>query len=70
MWNVGVPGVSSTDTNNPLFFGGHPYPARLGLDYYAPFVGCMKDISVEGKQLKITDDMLSGDVHANVCPTI
>jgi len=53
-----------------LFFGGHPYPARLGLDYYAPFVGCMKDISVEGKQLKITDDMLSGDVHANVCPTI
>ena len=24
---IGVPGVSSTDTNNPLFLGGHP---RLG----------------------------------------
>ena len=27
---VGVPGVSSTDTNNPLFLGGHPYPQRIG----------------------------------------
>jgi laminin alpha 3/5 len=65
-----VPGVSSTDTNNPLFLGGHPRPSRLGLDTYANFVGCMRDIVIEGAPLKMTDDMLSGDIHSHVCPTI
>ena len=26
---IGVPGVSSTDTNHGLFIGGHPRPERL-----------------------------------------
>ena len=25
---IGVPGVSSTDTNHGLFIGGHPKPGR------------------------------------------
>ena len=27
---IGVPGVSSTDTNHGLFIGGHPQPGRQG----------------------------------------
>jgi len=68
---IGVPGVSSTDTNNPLFLGGHPRPGRFGL---APgdvnFVGCMKDVVVESNPVAITDDKIFGDIHSHVCPTI
>ena len=40
---VGVPGVSSTDTNNPLFLGGHPYPQRIGnTDRQKPYYGMTK----------------------------
>jgi len=67
---IGVPGVSSTDTNNPLFIGGHPYPNRLNLDTYAPFVGCMREVKVESDPLVIEDHMLYGDIHSHVCPTI
>ena len=62
--------MSSTDTNNPLFLGGHPYPNRLAVDNYQPFVGCMRDVVIESTPLVIEDDMLFGDIHAHVCPTI
>lgn len=68
---IGVPGVSSTDTNHPLFLGAHPYPRRLKLgSTYTPYVGCMRDIIIEGKRLNIRSNMLSGDIHSHVCPTI
>merc|ERR1712115_240760 len=69
---IGVPGVSSTDTNHGLFIGGHPKPGRLeALDTNGvPFVGCIKDIVIERQVLKIEQSMLRGDVHSHVCPTI
>jgi len=68
---IGVPGVSSTDTNNPLFIGGHPRPRRFGIHKSeASFQGCMKDVVVEGKPTVMTKDRIIGDVHSHVCPTI
>ncbi len=69
---IGVPGVSSTDTNHGLFIGGHAKPERLtALETGGvPFVGCVKDIVIERTPLKITQSMLKGDVHSHVCPTI
>jgi len=68
---IGVPGVSSTDTNNPLFLGGHPRPGRFSLDInQVNYVGCMKDVVVESNPVDITDDKIFGDIHSHVCPTI
>jgi len=68
---IGVPGVSSTDTNNPLFLGGHPRPGRFNLEpEQSRYVGCMKDVVVESNPVDITDDKIFGDIHSHVCPTI
>ena len=68
---IGVPGVNSTDTNNPLFLGGHPRPGRFSLDInQVNYVGCMKDVVVESNPVDITDDKIFGDIHSHVCPTI
>ncbi len=68
---IGVPGVSSTDTNHGLFIGGHPKASRLtGLQTDSDFVGCIKDILVEGDAFEIEDHMLRGDVQSHVCPLI
>lgn len=68
---IGVPGVSSTDTNHGLFIGGHQKADRLtGRRTDANFVGCIKDVVIERVPLKITQAMLRGDVTSHVCPTI
>ena len=68
---IGVPGVSSTDTNNPLFLGTHPRPGRFGLDpREVNYVGCMKDVVIERKPYFFTNDQIYGDISAHVCPTI
>jgi len=69
---IGVPGVSSTDTNGPLFLGGHPRPNNLKAfaSTYTPFVGCMRDVVIEGQKLNIRSNFVQGDVHSHVCPTI
>lgn len=68
---IGVPGVSSTDTNHGLFIGGHPKADRLtGLLTDTPFVGCVRNIVIEGTKLDIEPYMLKGDVMSHVCPTI
>merc|ERR1712073_278713 len=44
---IGVPGVSSTDTNNPLFLGGHIRPGRFGKSLQpgeTSYHGCMKNV--------------------------
>lgn len=68
---IGVPGVSSTDTNHGLFIGGHPRRERLtGLQTRQSFVGCVKDIVIEGNPLQVDAKMLRGDILSHVCPTI
>ena len=68
---IGVPGVSSTDTNHGLFIGGHPRADRLtGLQTSNGYVGCIKNIAIENEPLDVTARMLKGDIQSNVCPTI
>ena len=68
---IGVPGVSSTDTNHGLFIGGHPRVERLtGLQTQETYVGCIKDVVIEGQKLNIESRMLKGDIMSHVCPTI
>ena len=70
---IGIPGVSSTDTNSGLFIGGHPKVERFKrktLFTTTNFVGCIKDVVIEGQALSIEPQMLKGDVHSHVCPTI
>ncbi len=68
---IGIPGVSSTDTNNRLFIGGHLMADRLrGRRTTANFVGCIREVVIEGVPLEITPAMLRGDVTSHVCPTI
>lgn len=68
---IGVPGVSSTDTNHGLFIGGHPRPDRLtGLQTRRNFVGCIRNIVIENNPLEVHHGMLKGDILSNVCPTI
>ena len=69
---IGVPGVSSTDTNNPLFLGGHIRPRRfqsLRQDQTS-FHGCMKDVVIERKVHEFTFNEIFGDISSHVCPTI
>ena len=67
---IRVPGVSSTDTNNPLFLGGHFRPRRFqrpGSRFQmeqSSYHGCMKDVVIERM------DMIFGDISLHVCPTI
>jgi len=68
---IGVPGVSSTDTNNPLFLGGHPRPGKFSIrGDQVNYSGCMKEVVIEGKPVEMTSDRLIGDIHSHVCPTI
>ena len=68
---IGVPGVSSTDTNNPLYIGGHPQPAGLsGFSTIANYVGCMKNVKVDNKDISVLKSDLFGDVMPRNCPTI
>ena len=68
---IGVPGVSSTNTNHGLFIGGHPRADRLtGLKTSNGYVGCIKNIAIENEPLDVTARMLKGDIQSNVCPTI
>ena len=34
------------------------------------YVGCVKDIVIEGKQIQVEDRMLRGNMMSHICPTI
>ena len=68
---IGTPGVSSTDTNHPLWLGSFARPARLNLDpREVNYVGCMKDVVIERKPYFFSNEQIFGDMSAHVCPTI
>merc|ERR1712080_70144 len=65
---LGMAGIKKTDTNNPLFIGGHARPDKIPR-YPGTFQGCIKDVSINTKQdnsnnnnLDVTSDMVFGDV--------
>lgn len=70
---IGAAGKDSTNTNNPLYVGGHPNPSGVrGLETFEQYVGCMKDLSIESKnprQFKFNHDKIQGVVGLHSCPT-
>ena len=65
--------MSSTDTNNPLFLGGHIRPGRFGKSLRpgeTSYHGCMKNVVIERKEHEFTFNEIFGDISSHVCPTI
>ena len=56
----------SNETTTVIFF----CISGLSEDQYVPFMGCMRDVIIEGQPLNIENNMLYGDIHSHVCPTI
>lgn len=68
---IGVAGVSSTDTNNPLFIGGHPNPSKpRGIKTQEQFVGCIRNLNINRNLLRFGSTQAIGSVTATTCPTI
>ena len=71
------PGISVTnfiitDTDNPLYLGGHNTPEIFGNSTIlgqTNYHGCMKDVVIEGKRYKFSQSDMFGDISSH-CPTI
>ena len=67
----GVAGVSSTDTNNPLYVGGVPSRNVRGLVTEENYVGCIRNLSIKNKpNINLSYAKVFGAVTANTCPLI
>lgn len=68
---MGVGGVSSTDTNDPLYVGGIPEDdsTSIGLSTREQFVGCIKDIAISDRVLPLSAATFNGQITLNTCPT-
>ena len=68
---MGVGGVSSTDTNDPLFLGGIPEDEALtlGLEIRENFSGCIKDLQISSRPSSLAEAIVNGQVTLNTCPT-
>lgn len=68
---IGVPGVSSTDTADPLYIGGMPKPhLAKGIETTDQFVGCIHNVQIKKSQPNFADADIFGSVTINTCPTI
>jgi len=67
---VGMGGISSTDTNDPLYLGGVPAgESTPGLDVTDKYVGCISDIKISDRPVFMGSSVVYGDVTLNTCPT-
>jgi hypothetical protein len=67
---IGAAGKDATNTNHPLYLGGHPDPENTrGFETTDQFVGCMKDFVIESRQFKFNHDTIVGSVGLHSCPT-
>ncbi|KAK2708492.1 hypothetical protein QYM36_014189 [Artemia franciscana] len=68
---IGAVGVSSTDTNHPLYIGGHPNPiGRRGIQTSEQYVGCLRRLVVDETEQKLYNAVVVGSVTTTTCPTI
>jgi laminin alpha 3/5 len=63
------PGTKAfTDTNNPLYIGGHPnINSAKGIKSRKPFVGCMKNIIIHKKSANLITNNIYGNVTIGSC---
>ncbi|KAG8228153.1 hypothetical protein J437_LFUL002807 [Ladona fulva] len=69
---VGVVGSSSTDTAHPLYLGGHVHGTQMrlrGLETRRPFVGCIRNLSINSKPIQLGLSQAVGNITMGVCPT-
>lgn len=69
---IGTPGSTVTDTKHPLYLGGtgpRGYKVRGNLTSQQ-YVGCMKEVIINGNLLKVTPHRAIGNVTVSACPTI
>lgn len=70
---IGVAGVSSTNTKDPLYIGGMPDDEILekaGVETTQQFVGCMRFLELKNKPQSFAQSRVFGKVLLNTCPTI
>ena len=67
---VGTGGISSTDTNDPLYVGGVPAgESTRGLETKDQFVGCITDLRISDRIQPFSSAIVIGDVTLSACPT-
>ncbi|CAG0898967.1 unnamed protein product [Cyprideis torosa] len=73
---IGTPGITNTDTSNPLYIGGHPDPeGKRGVETTEQFVGCIRNLKIVQNSRDIKTDLANsrkggrGKVYLSVCPT-
>ncbi len=68
---VGKHGVFVTNTEDPLYVGGHPSPLGLpGIFTTNQYVGCIRKLSINGVNINLSDGEASENVYLNSCPTV
>ncbi|XP_035223568.1 laminin subunit alpha-like, partial [Stegodyphus dumicola] len=69
---IGVGGVSSTDTKDPLYIGGLPESSlsKKGVETLEQFTGCIRSLKLNDKPQPIAQSRVFGHVTLNTCPTI
>lgn len=61
-------GANELNTDGLIWLGGSKHlPAGLPTDYYASFVGCMKDFQIEGEPISLTAHSLSSTTVLRFC---
>jgi len=69
---MGVGGVTSTDTMDPLYVGGVPPEDRgkPGIGTTENFVGCIRNLLISGRTVPMAGVTVYGPVNLSTCPTI
>lgn len=66
-------GASVTvDTNHPLYIGGYPFTLAKskGIEGHPQYVGCIRNVEINGRKEQLSSYTPYGNVMFNVCPTI
>ena len=69
---VGPKNSSGVLTKHPIFIGGHPLLAKKlrGSTSHEQYVGCIRNIIINGKVISLDPDRAYGKVTTGICPTI
>lgn len=66
---VGLEGSTTTKTNRALFMGGHQASHRApGLKTRKTFKGCIRNIHVNKKPVRVSPGSITGEIWQGVCP--
>lgn len=67
---IGIGGVSSTDTKDPLYIGGVPDDIRQTKGLVDNFVGCLRILIMNSRRHSLSQARVEGHVTLNTCSTL